>query len=1376
MSEGPVPEPARLPSLTAAELFLPRFSLERRITVLMLAATVLVVGLVATIGIPLEMFPRGYTSPSLGVDVPWRDAPAEEVMQKVVLPLEEELATVRGLDRINSFASTGRGSCRLFFKQGTDMKVAYREVRDRIERARGRLPEDADRIFIRKEDTSGFPIAFIVATVDPGLADPYDLLQNEVLLRLERIDGIASVTAHGLEEKEILIELDRAATEGSGLNIYQLAERLANDNFSLASGSVLTADRKLLLRSVARYDSVEALANRLVAPAVRLKDIAQVKYEEPEKTYRARVNGRPSIFIEVLKEGDANSVAVSEAIHAEITRLEANPRLSGVDLRVVFDQGSVIKESLDTVIESGKVGAWLAVAVIFFFLRRTRMTIIITLSIPISLFMALAVMYFAGETFNILSLLGLMICVGMLVDNSIVVAENIYRFYRSGLSRREAAIRGAGEISLAITLATLTSVTVFLPVSLVEGEMQFFLLRLSIPISVSLLASLLVALVVVPLAVYLTLPERVEDEDRALGTRLHRGMEATFSRLYDATLGRLARLYERWLAFFLHGRRWVDLGVAVLLVLGGAIALLATETVEVALQDQDERSTFEVNVEMPQSYTLEDAEQYFGSVEQVMARIQGELGLEGYFFFHTKTWGEIQGWAPQGGRPKYSPRQVTEKLLDLLPEKPGVRLYASGGDEDEKEKDATALITLYGEDAAALERVGTELEDLLASVPGVVAVQRAAERPRNELALVVDRDRAERARINPTAIAGVVGYALRGQALPRFYQDGRDIPVRVRFAEEDREGLAQLADFDVPSESGALVALSSVTDVEIVPGAKRIERRNKRMARIVTLELAEGEEDAARERVRAFARRMDLPEGVTWTEGETENPREQAEARDAKAITYAALLSIVFIYLLMAFLFESLVLPLSILVTLPLAFIGVVGLHLAAGKPIDMLGFVGVVLLIGVVVNNGIVLIDYVNRLRREGWESHGSDPQGHPRPLPAHHDDGAHHHLRHPAPDLGQRQLDRPLLPELRPDPDRRHVLRHLLHPARRARGLRGAGRRAAGAQGASGLDLQREARGGPERRVEPRRSRLLPRLRLPEVLQKQPVDLVRLFQRYAMPRAGEGDEPRAGQQAFQLFALAAGDHHVAAGLDDERRQVLEHGEPGAGVVEEQAAHLAEEGREGSDRREALGHLAAEHLAIDSRQVLAGEELVLERLHAPPAASQHRLRYPAPRLPAGEPVEAAAGVARDQAEALQPIASRERRLERHQPAHRDAGEVGPFPTEVIHQAERVGGQGLHAMDATRRPGAADATVVEEHHAMVLGEHRHLRPPRGAGKPEPHHQHHGRAARAGGLVPEADAVDFGVKHGVRQPSRSRSPQPNSRVLWRWKPKGSEIRF
>src|SRR6185436_5507046 len=240
---------------------LTEFSLRRRITLLVLLMSIVVVGIVATVGIPVELFPRGFTSQSLFVFVPWQDAPTQEVLEKIAMPLEEELSTVRGLDNINSISSLG--ACRVFmqFKQGTAMDVAYREVRDRIQRARLHFPEDVDRVYIRKQDASGIPVCVIGLAMDPSLTDPYNLIKREVLQRFERIDGVANVTADGLEEKEIIIELDKRKTEGHGLNIYQLALALGGDNFTMASGTVRDAGKKFMLRSLASYKSLEEIEN-----------------------------------------------------------------------------------------------------------------------------------------------------------------------------------------------------------------------------------------------------------------------------------------------------------------------------------------------------------------------------------------------------------------------------------------------------------------------------------------------------------------------------------------------------------------------------------------------------------------------------------------------------------------------------------------------------------------------------------------------------------------------------------------------------------------------------------------------------------------------------------------------------------------------------------------------------------------------------------------------------------------------------------------------------------------------------------------------------------------------------------------------------------
>lgn len=940
---------------------LPELSLNRRITVLVMLASVLVVGAVATARIPLELIPRGFSEPFLRVVVPWRDAPPEEVVEKIVRPLEEELATVGGLSSLDSRATPGIARVFMQFKQGTDMDVAYREVRDRIERARARLPDDVLRVFIRKDDDTGIPVALYGLTIDPAVTDSYDLIRDVIVVALQRIDGVASVEVQGQLEKEILIELDRERTASAGLDIYRLAQDLAGDNFTLASGHVNAGGKKLLLRSVARYRDIEQLRQRPLAPGVRLADVAVIRYAEPETTFRVRAMSLPAVALQVFKEGDANTVDVAGRVQEEIDRLRESPRLAGIGIEKLFNQREIIFESLGKLVEAGALGTFFAVLVLLFFLRRFRMTVIITLSIPLSLLVALAVMYFSGETLNIISLLGLMIACGILVDNSVVVAENIFRFHRDGLPARQACVEGAKEIALAITMGTMTTVIVFLPASLVEGEGQFFLIRLAMPICISVAASLVVALVLVPLAVYLTLPHNGGVERSTAFRRVHQRLNDVLRHVYEATMGRLSDFYERLLRKALPRR--LDVAMLLIFTLAGTFALFG-KRVEVVEQQEDEQQGFHIEVELPQDTTLEEAEQFMLRCEKVVEGKKDAYQLAGWFVFHRATVGEIEGWfAPERKKGK-TPREITAELLKLLPEKPGVRFYTGQESEQEKEERGTFRVPLFGEDIEGLEATADAITARLLAVPGVLGVRKDADRPTEEIAMVVDRGRAQRLGVSPQIVAAVVGYALRGQALPRYSRDGKEVPVRVRFREEDRATLGQLEDFAVPGPSGELVPLRSLTQTRFLPASREIERSDRRTARELVFELAEGQEKEARERMQAVLAEIDLPEGVRLGA-----QLQQGMPEDAKGLLFAVGLSIVFIYLLMAFLFESFVLPLSIVLTIPLAFLGVAWGHLIAGLDIDFLGMVGVVVLIGVVVNNGIVLIDYVNRLRLAGHE-----------------------------------------------------------------------------------------------------------------------------------------------------------------------------------------------------------------------------------------------------------------------------------------------------------------------------------------------------------------------------------------------------------------------
>lgn len=958
----PTSEKPRLDQAETITGAMTRFALNRRVTMLVLFVTILVVGFIATLGIPLELVPRGFTSQSLFVFVPWPNAPAQEVLDKITLPLEEELSTVRGLDQVNSFSFAAGSRVFIRFKQGTDMKVAYREVRDRLERARALFPEDVERTFIFKEDSSGIPVAAIGLAIDPSLTDHYTLIEKEILDRLRRIDGVAKVEANGLEEKAIIIELDKRLSDAHGLNIYQLAQDLGGDNFTLASGTVRDAGKEMLLRSVATFKSLDDIENRQLTPTTRLKDVARIKYDEEEKRYSVRVNSRPAVAAIIFKEGEANTVEVSRNILAALDELKKNPRLSNIYMEGLFNQGEVVEESIGNLVDGGLQGGVLSALVLFIFLRRFRLTAIITLSIPLSIVIALVVMYFAGETLNILTMLGLMICVGMVVDNSVVVAENIHSFHKDGWPRREACIHGAAEIALAITLSTLTTVVVFLPAALVEGQGQFFLIRLALPICVALIASLLVALVFVPLAVYLTLPTTENRHEPNAWQRFHLRMNAVLRGLYERTFGWLNRAYCRLLELSLNRRLDVVLLLALLFAATWFVAFKDLEFVE---NQEEDQSSFEIDVDSSNEYSFEDMKEFYADCERVLERRKSEYGLKGYFVFFRSRFGRIEGWFDDDQPRTQSAKQTAEKLLADLPKKPGIKLrYGRESEsEDAKGKDVYVM-RLEGDDAAVLDQIAEELEPTLLALPGVLGIRAQSENSPSELGLVIDRDRATASQVNPEVIAGMVGYALRGAALPRYSEAGREIPVRIRFREENREGVADLNNFWVPTLTGEVLPLASLTSTKVLDTPRGIFRNNKRISRSITIELKKDQENDARERIAAVQRQLDLPEGVSFGTWQFASMDEEL-----KNLMFAGSVSILFIYLLMGFLFESFVLPLSIILAIPLGAVGVGWVHYFTGKDLDFLGIVGGILLAGVVVNNGIVLIDYIIRLRAEGIE-----------------------------------------------------------------------------------------------------------------------------------------------------------------------------------------------------------------------------------------------------------------------------------------------------------------------------------------------------------------------------------------------------------------------
>ncbi len=927
---------------TLRENVVVRTSLVRPVTMMMILLSAIVIGIVALVNIPLELIPSGFSAPFMQVQVPYANATAQDVEERITRPLEQALATTPGLDELSATSRADNSSLSLVFDGDTDMDIAYREVRDRVARARPDLPDDVKRVNIQKQSAAAIPVAFYGITWDPNLDQPQDKIRKHLVRAVERIDGVGVVNLWGQEDREIRIEVERALAEAANLNIFQLAQTLGQASFNLASGEIREPSGRYVIRSLATYQTVDELRETVVgANDLRLADIAEVVYDHPQRERIDRFNGRPSMVMFVLKESQANTVEVCDRIKAAVEEASEGAVLNGFDIDPIFMQGDAIRFSLTQVVTSGMQGGGLALIVLLFFLRRLRLTLIIAGSIPLSIFLALPFMYFAGQSVNLVSLLGLMICIGLVVDNSVVVAENIERYRTRGVGRYAAALHGASEVALPITLATLTTMVVFAPAALLtSGPTQFFMIRMVTPVCVSLIASLFVALVLVPIT-----------------------SAIAFGEVRAGPRGRLNTFYSRLLRGAL--RRRFDVAFIALLALAVTVAV-PMQKVPFSQGESMGARNFWTYYSMPGDTSIEEADAFYREVERVIDEHKEEFNISGQYIGSDASFGQVQIFfdKQREGEPPFS--ETRKKVFDLLPNRPGWNKSARFATGDGA-KDTTFVVSLYGDDHASVQAAQEDLEEALLRQEGVIGLSGRGNDTmrRDELALAIDRTMSERFGISAGLVANTIAYAIRGQLLPRYRSDeeDREINVRIRYREEDRQQLSQLREFKVPTQSGATVPIRVLTEAVVRKGETALVRNNKRVAALIRLELEEEDREATMARLRRFIDRYRLPSGISF-DADHEAREIESLQRD---LVGAALLSTVFIFLLMGFLFESFVLPLSVLPSIPLSFIGVWWFLMFSGSPVDSLAVIGILLLLGVVVNNGIVLVDFINGARAFG-------------------------------------------------------------------------------------------------------------------------------------------------------------------------------------------------------------------------------------------------------------------------------------------------------------------------------------------------------------------------------------------------------------------------
>lgn len=927
--------------------WLPALAFDRPVSVLVVFVALLVLGSIAWFRVPVQLMPDGLETRQMFVRLPNPGGTPRETDEQVVAPVYAQLATIPGLRSIRSSADSNSAGFSLEFSSEMPADEAYNSVVDRLERALPDLPSDVDRYFIFKFNISDAPVLFAGVTIPESVEDPYYVLTRVMQPRIERVSGVASVDIRGVPVRNIYIEFDREKIIAHGIDVGAVQRRLQADNFQMASGRLEDRGQVQFVRSIATISDIEVLEDYPVREGLKLSDVASVRMRSAYSTDIGRLNGERAAVILVRKESGANLVEVTREVKAAMEELGADPRMEGSGIVPFFDQGEMVEEGMDNLLWTALLGGICAVIVLFLFLREWRMTLLIAASIPFSLLITIAVLYFRGDSLNLLSLMGLMLAVGMVVDNAIVAVETIYRRRSEGASVREAAVEGTAEVNLAIIMSTLTTMVVFLPLILMAGDATFsvFLGALGFPVVFALAASLLVALVFAPLATRYIGRAQVRPDPRWLAWLTDR--------------------YTTALSWVLN-HRFRALQILVGLVI---LTFIPMSQVQCTVVDEDSQNQFSLVVEVPPQASPSDRSQILDRVESVLNEHKDAWGIQGFY-------AELDGDAMRGSIDVFidndgplARSEIMEKVEPLLPtDEPGVTwsvgYQGQGGGGNQID------FTIRGEDMDTLLSLGEESARRIKSLPGVVGARvDSVNNGLDELRMRLREDALRRYGLSAQSVAGTMSFYLRGNGLEPVRIDGREVDVVTRFELDDRDDLASVLDSPIFSPAvQRLVPLRALTDVEGGKGPGEVRRFDNRTGVKITVDLEEDVNAAdGFALVKAGLADMNFPRGYGWEQGR------QAQEMDADFADqlFVVGMSICFVFLLMGILFESWILPVSILTSLPMAVFGTWWLLFLTGTPFDTMAGIGIVILVGVVVNNGIVLVDLITQLRDEGLSRH---------------------------------------------------------------------------------------------------------------------------------------------------------------------------------------------------------------------------------------------------------------------------------------------------------------------------------------------------------------------------------------------------------------------
>ncbi|MDA2929235.1 efflux RND transporter permease subunit [Acidobacteria bacterium AH-259-O06] len=957
------------------------FSIRKPVTICMIFVSIVALGLISVFKIPLVLDPD-VDFPFLGVRVPYRNATPGQIQESITKPLEEVLATVPGVQRMSARSSSDRASVSLYFDWGTDIGVLRAQIREKVDQIRSDLPDDVEHIQIRSFGTDDRPIIGGRIASGKDLSTSGDFLELKIKKPLERIPGVAEVEFWGVQRQEIDIYLRLDDVKRYRVDVGQLFRRLDSVNLNRSLGRVEDAGVRYSAIAQGTLSSVEEMENFPVNErGLRLSDIADIYYDNPASNFGQHLNGEYAVGFNVRKTSEANTVETVNRVLAEIEEIRQDPSLEGIELLLWHNAGEEITKSLSGLLRAGALGALLAALVLIFFLRKFSATLIIGFSIPFSIIAAVGFLFLSGKTLNVMSMMGLMLATGMLVDNAVVVLESIYQKLEKGTARVTAAQVGTQEVITAVIAATLTSIIIFVP--LIFGQKSRYSLWLGetgTAIIFALICSLFISLTLIPLAMARLLrmdvnqrskwqqwiADHVEPVFVRLGRRVFRRQKA--AEVHEPPArgapdfgGGVTGAYLRLVSWPLGHRFLVGLVMIPLIIYGSYWWLM--NKVPDNTPGAQELGELWIEYEFSENFHYAKIERdYIMPVEQFLLANKERFKITDVLSFYRNNQAWMDVYFDKDKVTLEEMPEIRKQMTDGLPVIPGAKIQL-GSQRGAQNRDWIRA-NLYGDDPETLQELAAEAKLLLLKRSDFTDVWTDLRSGQEEVQIRLNRSLAGKYGVSPQSVSGILSIVARGRQVRGYRTPEGEVDIFVRIRPEDLESLNDLKSLVVGSgPAGRQILLSQVADLQIQKIPAELRREDRRTYTRLTAMYSGDKKSEGRKHVSQVMNSLDYPQGYGWSYGFWTQRQEQ----DDQAFWFNICLALFMVYFVMASLFESLAHPFAIMFSLPFAVVGVAWFLFITGTPFNMMAWIGSMVLIGIVVNNGIVLIDHINNLRRKG-------------------------------------------------------------------------------------------------------------------------------------------------------------------------------------------------------------------------------------------------------------------------------------------------------------------------------------------------------------------------------------------------------------------------